>query len=109
MSAFTCLWYSVAGPAPVSVILIRDKSKTGYDIALVTTENEPDIVRTIERYAARWAIDVGHRCCASSWIGFSRLSSLSFFLRFPGFGLGRCPAGAGVVAGRAVPALAELG
>jgi DDE superfamily endonuclease len=58
VSAFTCLWYSVAGPAPVTVILIRDKSKTGYDIALVTTENDPDIVRVIERYAARWAIEV---------------------------------------------------
>jgi hypothetical protein len=36
--AFTCLWYSVTGTKPVTVILIRDKSKTGYDIALVTTE-----------------------------------------------------------------------
>ena len=25
--AFTCLWYSVTGPAPVTVILIRDKSE----------------------------------------------------------------------------------
>jgi len=107
--AFTCLWYSVTGTKPVTVILIRDKHKTGYDIALVTTEMDPEIGRVIERYAARWAIEVGHRCCPSSWIGFSRLSSLSFFLRFPGFGLGRRPAGAGVVAGRAVPALAELG
>ena len=56
--AFTCLWYSVTGPAPVTVILIRDKSKTGYDIALVTTEKNPDIVRVVERYAARWAIEV---------------------------------------------------
>jgi hypothetical protein len=58
VSAFTCLWYSAAGPAPVTVILIRDKSKTGYDIALVTTDNDPDIVPVIERYAARWAIEV---------------------------------------------------
>ena len=56
--AFTCLWYSVIGTAPVTVILIRDKSKTGYDIALVTTEKAPDIARVIERYAARWAIEV---------------------------------------------------
>jgi hypothetical protein len=58
VSAFTCLWYSVTGPAPVTVILIRDKSKTGYDIALVTTETNPDIAHVIERYAARWAIEV---------------------------------------------------
>jgi DDE superfamily endonuclease len=56
--AFTCLWYCVTGTAPVTVILIRDKSKTGYDIALVTTEKDPDITRVIERYAARWAIEV---------------------------------------------------
>ena len=57
-SAFTCLWYSVTGTAPVTAILIRDKSKTGYDIALVTTEKDSDIARVIERYAARWAIEV---------------------------------------------------
>jgi hypothetical protein len=57
-SAFTCLWYSVTGTRPVTVILIRDKSKTGCDLALVTTEKDPDIARAIERYAARWAIEV---------------------------------------------------
>jgi DDE superfamily endonuclease len=56
--AFTCLWYSVTGTAPVTVILIRDKKKTGYDLALVTTEKNRDIARVIERYAARWAIEV---------------------------------------------------
>ena len=61
MHAFTCLWYSVTGTTPVTVILIRDKSKTGYDIALVTTEKNPDIARVIERYAARWAIEVAIR------------------------------------------------
>ena len=43
---------------PVTVILIRDKSKTGCDLALVTTEKDPGIARVIERYAARWAIEV---------------------------------------------------
>jgi hypothetical protein len=56
--AFTCLWYSVTGTAPVTVILIRDKSKTGCDLALVTTEKEPGIAHVVERYAARWAIEV---------------------------------------------------
>ena len=55
---FTCLWYSVTGTVPVTVILIRDKSKTGCDLALVTTEKDPGIARVIERYAARWAIEV---------------------------------------------------
>jgi hypothetical protein len=56
--AFTCLWYSVTGTVPVTVILIRDKPKTGCDLALVTTEKDPGIARVIERYAARWAIEV---------------------------------------------------
>ena len=42
---------------PVTVILIRDKSKTGFDLALVTTE-KPGTTLAIERYAARWAIEV---------------------------------------------------
>jgi len=57
-AAFTCLWYSVAGTRTVTVVLIRDKSRTGYDLALVTTEGNPVIARVIERYAARWAIEV---------------------------------------------------
>jgi hypothetical protein len=56
--ALTCLWYSVTGTAPVTVILIRDKSKAGFDLALVTTERDPDIAAAIERYAARWSIEV---------------------------------------------------
>lgn len=57
-AAFTCLWYSVTGPAAVTVILIRDKSATGFDLAPVTTEQDPDTARVIDRYAARWAIEV---------------------------------------------------
>ena len=57
-AAVTCLWYSVTGTRPVTVILIRDKSRTGYDLALVTTEKNPDTATVIERYAARWAIEV---------------------------------------------------
>jgi hypothetical protein len=56
--AFTCLRYSVTGTSPVTVILIGDKSRTGYDIALVTTEKDPHIARVIGRYAARWAVEV---------------------------------------------------
>jgi transposase len=56
--AFTCLWYSVTGARPVTVILIRDKSRTGCDLVLVTTEQNPYTAHVIERYAARWAIEV---------------------------------------------------
>jgi len=57
-AALTCLWYSVTGTRPVTVILIRDKPGTGFSLALVTTEQNPGIARIIERYAARWAIEV---------------------------------------------------
>ncbi len=56
----------------------------------------------------RWPVEVGHRCYRSSEIRFSRLLLLSAFLRFSRSGLRWCPARAGVVAGRAVPALAKL-
>ena len=57
-AAFTCLWYSVTGAKPVTVILIRDKSRTGYDLALVTTRRTRTPPPVIERYAASWAIEV---------------------------------------------------
>jgi hypothetical protein len=57
-AAVTCLWPSVFGTRPVAVVLIRDKSSTGYDLALVTTDPDADPAQVIERYAARWSIEV---------------------------------------------------
>jgi hypothetical protein len=57
-AAVTCLWYSVFGTRPVQVILVRDKSATGYDLALVTTDLKAAPAQVIERYAARWSIEV---------------------------------------------------
>ncbi len=59
-AAVTCLWYYVTGTSSVSVtvILIRDTKKTGHDLALITTQENPDTAQVIERYAARWAIEV---------------------------------------------------
>jgi hypothetical protein len=48
----------LTGARPVTVVLIRDKSKTGFDLALVTTEKDPDPARAGMRYAARRAIEV---------------------------------------------------
>jgi hypothetical protein len=39
-------------------VLIRDKSSTCYDLALVTTDTAASPARVIERYAARWSIEV---------------------------------------------------
>jgi hypothetical protein len=57
-AAVTCLWYSVFGSRPVTVVLVRDKSKTGLDLALVTTDTAATTAQIIERYASRWSIEV---------------------------------------------------
>jgi len=57
-AAVSCLWYSVFGTRPVTVVLIRDKSRTGYDLALVTTDAAATAAAVIERYAARWSAEV---------------------------------------------------
>ena len=54
----TCLWPSVFGTRPVTVVLIRDRPKTGYDLALVTTDTAATAAQVIERYASRWSIEV---------------------------------------------------
>jgi DDE superfamily endonuclease len=57
-AAITCLWYTVFGTRPVQVVLVRDKSASGYDLALVTTDLNATPAQVIERYAARWSIEV---------------------------------------------------
>jgi len=59
-AVITCLWHSVFGPRAVHVILIRDKSAAGYDLALVTTDTDASGAQIIERYAARWSIEVAN-------------------------------------------------
>jgi Transposase DDE domain len=59
-AAVTCLWYSASGSRPVQVILVRARARarTGYDIALVTTDLDASPAAVIERYAARWSVEV---------------------------------------------------
>jgi hypothetical protein len=57
-AAATCLWPSVFGTRAVTVVLIRDRSAAGYDLALVTTDTAATAAQVIERYAARWSIEV---------------------------------------------------
>src|SRR6266536_848687 len=57
-ASLTCLWYSVFGSRRVQVVLIRDRSAAGYDLALVTTDTAAIPAQVIERYAARWSIEV---------------------------------------------------
>lgn len=95
-----CLWYGVFSSRPVRVIIVTEPGKPG--LALVTTDMATPAAAVIERYAGRWAIEIGHRWYQSSCAAFSWLCSLPA-VRFL---FGRGPAGAGVKAGRACPALA---
>jgi len=58
VAVIRCLWYGVFGTQQVQVILVRDKAKTGYDVALVSTDLAATAAQIIERYAARWSIEV---------------------------------------------------
>lgn len=51
-----CLWYGVFRSRPVRVIVIREPGH--HDLALVTTDSNTATEQIIERYAARWAIEV---------------------------------------------------
>jgi len=100
LAARTCLWYGCLHTRTVKVILARNHAGV---LALVTTDlATPAAAALIERYAARWSIEVGHPWHRSSCAGFSWLRSLLAV----GFLFGRCPAGAGVEAGGAGSALA---
>lgn len=56
-----CLWYGAYRSREVRVILVRDpgsKAKTGYDLALITTDLTSPATDIVARYAARWSIEV---------------------------------------------------
>jgi len=57
-AVINCLWYGVVGPQQVQVVLLRDGSTQGYDVALVSTDLAATASEVIERYAARWSIEV---------------------------------------------------
>ena len=58
VAVLRCCWYGVFGPQEVQVVFVRDKSKSGYDVALVTTDLDASAAEVVERYAARWSIEV---------------------------------------------------
>jgi SRSO17 transposase len=54
-----CLWYGAYRSRAVRVILLRDPhTTTGYDLALITTDLTSPAEHLVERYAARWSIEV---------------------------------------------------
>jgi len=57
-AAVTCLWYSVFGTRPVTVVLVRDRPGRGFGIALVTTDTAATMAQVIQQYAGRWSVEV---------------------------------------------------
>ncbi len=58
-ATINCLWYTVFGAQPVTVVLLRESDASrGYDLALVTTDPHATASQIVERYATRWAVEV---------------------------------------------------
>ena len=59
IAGFACLWPTVFGTRPVQVVLVRSPAAPdGFDLALVTTDLAATPAELVERYAARWQIEV---------------------------------------------------
>jgi hypothetical protein len=52
------LWYLPFGTRQVRLVMVRDPGISGYDIALITTDVDATPAQVVERYAARWSIEV---------------------------------------------------
>lgn len=59
LATIDCLWGPLGPDTRVRVILVQDTSKrSGYQLALITTDPEANAAEIIERYADRWPIEV---------------------------------------------------
>jgi hypothetical protein len=59
LAAITCLWYHVHRARPVKVVVVREHGHDrGFDLALVSTDLTATPAELVDRYAARWAIEV---------------------------------------------------
>ena len=58
---FTALWYHSAGQEAISVVLCRDPSGRHGDIVFFDTDPQSRPLDIIERYGARWSIEVTNR------------------------------------------------
>ena len=100
-------WAWIGTSSPQHHLLIRRHTRTGelaFHYCYVPDGQLCTKTRLIRAAGLRWPVEVGHRSHRSSCAAFSWLCSL-FLVGFV-FLLWRCPAGAGVEAGRACPALA---
>jgi|SRR5436309_3131983 len=61
LAEFRCLWYGVYRSQAVRVLLLREPGKTprtGYHLALITTDLTSPAAQIVAHYAARWSIEV---------------------------------------------------
>jgi DDE superfamily endonuclease len=58
---FTALWYHSAGEEAVSVVLCRDPRGKHPDAVFFDTDPTASAVQIVERYAARWSIEMTNR------------------------------------------------
>jgi SRSO17 transposase len=57
-----CLWGPLGAETPVRVILVKDDANArGYQIALITTDQNATVAQVVERYADRWPIEVAYQ------------------------------------------------
>jgi hypothetical protein len=62
VACFTCLWPAVFATRPVNVVLVRaPDAPDGFDLALVTTDLAATPAELVQRYAARWQVEVCFR------------------------------------------------
>lgn len=62
-------WYTVMGPAPVQVVLVRDPKGQWRNEALVCTDVTLSAVEVITGYCRRWSVEVAF-CDAKQLLGF---------------------------------------
>jgi DDE superfamily endonuclease len=59
LASLVCLWPTVFGAQPVRVVLVRPVgAPDGYELALVSTDLKATPAELVERYAARWNVEV---------------------------------------------------
>lgn len=59
VAVVTCLWYEPFYTRNCQVVLVREAgTTTGYDLALITTDLASPPAVIVQRYAARWSIEV---------------------------------------------------
>ncbi|MGH3609663.1 MAG: IS701 family transposase [Pseudonocardiaceae bacterium] len=71
--AFVCLWYKPFYTRAVKVILIRNPATSdGFDVALASTDTDPQAAELIARYDSRWTIETAHQEAKAHGVGQAR-------------------------------------